>query len=423
MADIKISDLNLKICKYKVEKVTLTIPSYGEHDVNPLYIYTFEIGKEYEDYMYPYFRMRFTVPNKVYRKMLRNNQKITAYVRISYALFSQSEIASDISNVKAKNFISDNFIVFAPDNSPPMTEALDEEAEKANSGSGELQNSTDIEVLLMKKSSLTIHDKIVNCITGPGTLMDILTLLLNRSGLKNVLCSPPDNKDTYNQFILPPIRLDEQIHHICNDYAFHKSGTLLFFDFDTTYIISKDEKCTAWKSGEYKYTKLLYNPPEETGEVTQGVCEDSKNRINYCTFCKASVESQSMITDQVYGTGFNIVDNVTGKVTVVQADTKTIDNTKKVTRTLISSTGSSDTASALNARISEESSTIQLAIDNVYLPMLNPNKQFDILFLSSNLSSYSGKYRIRTAFTTFNKSDGEWFTPSTMATFYGKPNK
>ena len=421
MADINISDLNLKICKYKVAKVTLNIPSYGEHDVNPLYIYTFEIGKEYEDFMYPYFRMRFTVPNEVYRKMRKDNQNITAYVRIQYALFSTSEIASDISNVKAKNFISDNFVVFAPDNSPAMTEAFDKEAEETNSGSGELQNSTDIEVLLLKKSSLALHDKIVNTIAGPGTLMDILTLLLNKAGLKNVLCSPPDNRDVYQQFILPPIRLDEEIHHICNDYAFHKSGTLLFFDFDTTYIISKDEKCTAWRNGEYKYTKLLYNPPEFG--FAQGVDIDTRKRINYCTFCMANIESKSMITDQVYGSGFNIVDNSTGEVTTVSPDTKTISDSKKINRTLVVNSGNSRTSTALNARLSEESSMVQLSIDNVYLPMLNPNKQFDLLFLSSSLSAYSGKYRVRTVFTTFNKSDGEWFTPSTMATFYGKSKK
>lgn len=416
---ISLDEIDLKICKYRITKMTLTIPDMDVYEVNPLYISDFSIFKEYDEYIYPYFNMRLTVPNQIFRAMRKHNNQITAYVRMVYSLFDSSEAADDSKQRKSINFIADNFVVFSKDNSPTLTEDFNEIVEKADVESGDLNNSTNMEIMMVKKSTLELHDKIVNAIIVNATLMDILTYLLNQAGAKNVLCSPPNNRAVYEQFILPPMRLDENIHHVCNDYGFHNEGTTLFFDYNTTYILAKKAACTAWRKNEYRSTKIIYNPIAKSGITTQGVYIDSKERVNYCTMAEATVDTQSMVTDQVYGANFQIIDNRTGVVTRANSNAKYAPGSGKVNRNLIVNTGNSGNAQALVERINEETVRMRVAIDNVLLTMLEPNKEFELIFLSGKLSKYSGKYRLVSMITTFKKSDGNWFTPSTYACFVG----
>jgi hypothetical protein len=280
-----------------------------------------------------------------------------------------------------------------------------------------------MEIMLIKQNSFAVHDAMVNQILANVTLMDALTYLLGKGGASNVLCSPPDNRNVYEQFIIPPMRLDENILHICNDYSFHNEGTTLFFDFDTIYILRKNETCTAWRTNEYKSTKIIYNPPVNSGMVTQGIYIDTKERVNYCTMFYATTETQSMVTDQAYGGNFQIIDNRTGEVTTVNTDAKYVQGSGKVNRSIIVNSGDSNVASALAERVNEETFTMNVDISNVLLSTLDPNKEFELLFLSSSLSKYSGKYRISSMYTVFEKTDGNWFTPSTYACFLGKNSK
>ena len=419
---LSLEELNLQICKYRVDKMTLSVPGIEDYEVNPLYITDFDISKEYDDYLYPYFNMRLAVSNQMFRAMRKNNTNINAYVRIVYSLFGTSELATT-DNRKSKNFIAENFTVFSKDNTPAMTEEISELVETGSIDAGDLRNSTVMEIMLIKKSALALHDVIVNAIVTKCTLMNVLAYLLTRGGASNVLCSPPDNRKIYDQFIIPPMRIDENILHICNDYNFHKDGTTLFFDFDTTYILAKNEKCTAWRPNEYKATKVIYNPPIANAMIAQGVYMDPKERVNYCTMAEANVDTKSMITDQAYGGNFQIIDNRTGMVKRAKTDAKYAQGSGKVNRNIIVNSGDNAVSDALVSRVNEETVMMRVAISNVLLSMLSPNKEFELVFLSSKLSKYNGKYRLTSTYTIFKKTDGNWYTPSTYACFLGKLKK
>lgn len=420
---LSLEDIDLQICKYQVEKMTISIPGMDTYDVNTLYISDFTISKEYDEYMYPYINVRLTVPNQIFRAIRKNNEGVNVYIRMTYSLFDSSEVADDTKPRKKNNYMADNFAIFNKDNSPTLTEDFSDVVEKADVEAGDLTNSTNMELMLVKKTAIDMRHNTVNAILVKATLMDILTYLLQRGKINNVLCSPPNNRDTYEQFILPPMQLDENIFHVCNDYGFHNEGSTIFFDNDTLYILAKNEKCTAWRNNEYRSTKIIYNPIVEGGIVTQGVYQDPKERVNYCTMAEATVDSQSMITDQVFGGNFQVIDNRTGEIISSSANAKYAQGSAGKTRTLVINTGNTNTAKALAERVNEETYMARVAIDNVLLTMLEPNKEFELLFLSGKLSKYSGKYRLKSTFTTFKKSDGNWFTPSTYACFMGKKSK
>ena len=422
MKDLK--DIKLKICKYKIKKLTLTIPSFGEYTVEPMYVSEFFMEKDFDKYDFPYLKLRIVIPNRVYRAMKKENNKIDACLIVKYALFEHTEIASEKTNVKESNFISDNFYVYMEESSPSMLEDFEKKVDPVKNTkdkkSIDFNNASNVEIMLVKKQHLQIVNTKPNMVIYKSNLMDILTYLLQSVGMNRVLCSPPNNNKIYDQFLINPIRLNEQIYRLCNDYAFHDDGTLFFMDFDTNYILSKNEKCTAWKPNEYKYTKILYNPPLKNGNIAQGVYIDATERTNYCTMREATIASSSMTMDQVYGSGYTVVDKKSGDVTTVKAKTKTVPTGGTISRTIVSDTGEAASVNALKKRVEEQTMVWTVVIDNVLLTMLTPNKEFELIFLTSSLSRFTGKYRLKKYITMFNKSDGEWFTPTTAATFFGK---
>ena len=66
---------------------------------------------------------------------------------------------------------------------------------------------------------------------------------------------------------------------------------------------------------------------------------------------------------------------------------------------------------------------MKVAIDNADIDMMEPNKEYKLVFLDSNLSKYNGSYRLSRITVSFRKSDKDWFAPTIIAIFLGKKPK
>lgn len=434
---MEISELikRLKITKYKIDKMILYIEDYGEWEVENQYIGSVIIEKDYDNYNFPFFELFVTVPNKVFRAMRKKNVQITAYIRMKYTMVKRDDTASEMSSdgEKPPEYLefAKNFYVYGLDGTPTLDESLDEAIEKAigeeEPDGTNLNHSTTAYLLLYDLEMLDKVKIITNEIITSGTLTDILTRVLNRAGFKKALLSPETNGKTYREFTLLPIRTDEQIERICKDYAMHNPyGTRIFYDFDMLYIISKKMTCTAWKSGEYKQTYLIYNPtPTESGDdaelKTIGTYEDPDEEINYCTMANCSLQTANVFADQTYGTSYLELNSKTGAINSATSNSLTAnDEGSTISRVLTVNRGETSTVNEITSSLDNTNVMIEVFIDNIKLDHFTMNKEFHLVFNDSKLSKYNGTYTLRKYTTTFNKTDGEWFTTNTVATFTGK---
>ena len=96
---MEISELikKLKIAKYKIDKMILYIEDFGEFEVEPQYIGSVVLEKDYDNYNFPFFELFVTVPNKVFRAMRKKNIQITAYIRMKYTVVKRDTPASEMS--------------------------------------------------------------------------------------------------------------------------------------------------------------------------------------------------------------------------------------------------------------------------------------------------------------------------------------
>lgn len=406
----------------------LTIEGFGEFEVDPVNVSSMLIEKDYDKYNFPYFEVLAGVPIRVYRAMKKENIKNYCYIRLKYAFFPV-ETVSDNSEDKdyepqEKVYMAKNFFVYGVEGTPTNTEEAQiamEEALKLEDDPGHLNHLVTTFFLLYDEEKLNQATMVFNEIITDCTLTDAVTRVLNMSGMRNVLMTPADNGNTYHEFTLLPVRVDEQLQHICNDFHMHNTGTRIFYDFEYTYIVSKSLKCDAWRPHEYKKTYIIYDPPVVSNKRTQGCCEDDEDESNYCTMCEFNLATPSYMEEQVYGLAYTHLDSKSGDISNVSSDTEKINGASpSPSRIVYNNSGNPNTANQMGINQENNGAVWEVLIDNLLIDFLTPNKEFELVFLSSKLSKYNGRYKIARFFTNFNKMDGEWYTTSTKAVFAGK---
>ena len=126
--------------KYKVEKMTLKIPGYGDYEVDPKYVTRIIIDKDYDNYIQTYFELSMTVPNKVYRAANKENIDIRAYIHIVGGFSDIANIEEDYSPDNEYNeedyihwtdeIINANMYCFTDESTVDLSESIDKEAEE-----------------------------------------------------------------------------------------------------------------------------------------------------------------------------------------------------------------------------------------------------------------------------------------------------
>ena len=79
-------------------------------------------------------------------------------------------------------------------------------------------------------------------------MTSIVAFICKKVGISNILMSPLSNRKSYTEFKITPINAIDQLKNLIVNYKLHDKGTVMFFDLDRTYILSKEIKCTAWRN-------------------------------------------------------------------------------------------------------------------------------------------------------------------------------
>ena len=433
-----VKKIEYKVCRYKIESCKLIIDGWGEHEINPGEEISFMLmEKDFEHYMNPFFEIDLTVSNKLFRIMKKNHNKIKMYINIRSALFKKDELYSKDKNpgTNYETFINDTFRVFMDDETTRIDDPIQKEVEDKTSYGDNDPNvttygsDTHVRLLLLRDDDISAPKELHAAVLVGGTITDIVTYLLMHLGnTKKILMSPSSNPKRYPQMKLPPIRYDEAIERICNNYGMHDNGSNLFFDFDRVYILDRTNKCTAWEPNEYKVVHVVSIPPTEDFVYRTGIYIADDEKAYYTQMKLSENLASSLTAAEFFGHSLLVIDKATGQSNVVRIsgdEMKLMPKTEKLTydRTLVINTGNRGTIEALKTRLAEQSMVWQVQLDNTMVQVLKPNREFDFIFTSTEATKYNGTYRLARFATTFSRGDrgdSEWYSTQTVATFYGK---
>lgn len=401
--------VKLSLCKYKIKKMELI---YGEKEktkyqtIDNSLITEMMITEDFENFYFPYFVITISIPNKIYRTIIKPNISNTLRMKINIqkGKFKETNTLTTSKNVSFKTCLNKKFRVFIGPNSVDLTEKQQKAIEKFNNQYGQL---TTITMLLYNEDYYQKYDRVVNASLGGVNLTDVFSYILEQAKIKDVLMSPSTNSRTYDQFIVKPLSLCDNLMNLCNEYSLHKKGTLVYFGLDKMYLVDKTPKCTAFKTGE---TTLIYIAVASKGDgVTQagGCYENNKDGYGVLNSVDIGFENNSNVAKKVGGSNTVIV-NDSGKVT------KTNKKAKNITNVVVGN----ENASAMKRGISESKKILSCQFTNADFTMFQPNKLYMVSIDGSEYKKYNGKYRLVHVSHVFSK-EGEYFSAATIAQFKG----
>lgn len=404
---MKLSDVKLSLCKYRVKSLILKYGDGKKHDVETSLITKMNIVENFDSEFFPFFTISLYVPSSIYRELTntKNKNNIIATLNLQRANFKSAISLETDQKPTFSNCINGRFhcVIAAKD-----VEASQEEqkvVEKSDNKYGQLQLLT---LSMYPKEYYNNFQTVVNAIIKSCTLTDAMVYVFQKANLKNMLVSPPDNTKEYSEYKLPPLQACKLLDRICNTYAYHKRGSVVYFGFDRGYIINRLPKCTAYETNEIKTTYIAVFTSSKGSMQTGGCYYNKQKRYNVVNASGLSGDNSKNITKKSIGETTIIVNK--------DGNTRSA-GSGKVTNVAIQEEGEWNQQDISRA-IKEKSKAISCQLIHADINMLRPNKQFIVSADAKAYKKYNGKYRLLSASHVFQK-EGDYFSLSSIINLGG----
>lgn len=317
------------------------------------------------------------------------------------------------------NVLRDIFSPIEPDTTTSGNDLSDVAAKEKKTKKDELTPedlTTKSTYTLFRKSDLTASKYIYNDILKDVTITDAIALLLSKAGVSKVLMTNLDNTNKISELLCLPIGLIQQLNYLKNYYGWHKEDSMIFMDFDVTYIIRMNGKCTAWRQGEPKLVTFYIDTVTKGDNAKAGMTQKGSDMYVNVGANNYLQEDLTSVVEQTTGTNTIIVNEDKGSVSTING-TATNTLSKSGSTTIKTTTGhNAYLKDWVKYRSKEQSGVITLTCDNIDFFLLTPNKEYRLAAGKSKIAKdVKGTYRLSSAITTFGK-DGNSFSSKTNVT-------
>lgn len=405
---MKLKDVKLSLCKYRVRRLILKYGNGKKHDVETSLITKMNIVENFDSEFFPFFTITLYVPSKTYRGLTStsNKNKVTAILNLQKAKFNTAlSVNTDQQPIFSK-CISGQFHCVIPSKDLEASQQEQEIVEKSSNKYGQLQALT---IALYPKKYYNNYQNVVNANIQSCSLTDAMVYVFNNAGLTNMIVSPPDNTKSYTEYKLPPLQACKLLDRICDTFAYHKKGSVIYFGFDRGYVINRVPRCTAYATNEFKTTYVAVFTTSKGSMQTGGCYTNKQKKYNVVNASEIAGDNSKSITQKAIGKKTIIV-NKDGNMRSAGSG--------KVTNVAIQEEGEWNPQD-INRAIREKTKALSCQLINVDIMMLRPNKQFIVSADGKKYKKYNGKYRLLSASHTFQK-EGNYFSLNSIINLGGE---
>lgn len=412
------SGTNVEQYRYTIRQLGIKLPNSPIINIQTIRVKEFYIEENFETHMFPLFRINILMEDENYYTILRNKENCQLYIRIDKYYTLQENPQKSVY----KRFINGIFDIIIDDDREDL-QILDKKGEMKDSFElikdneiNELdEDYQEMEMYLFTSAVKTTKGN-VNKIFDNITILEAVQYLMSTSQINNLLMAQPDNDTVYQTLIIPPMSILKALSFLDFYYGIYKTGTMIWFGLNNTYIIPYSSECRAYKKDEKKITTIVINNKSDT---FHSIIHGRIHNDNY-TFVTAdgnsmNIESSSISNDYINANDLQTIDSYDGSIDLVSSDATAIDKNfskffeNKTMNKYISNMYASQTAAL--------STVISVRLANVDIDDFTPNKQFKFLFEYSEYSKkYNGTYLLSQLASTFSR-DGEDFVIDSVASF------
>jgi len=402
------------IYRYRVVTMDLLIPEEDPIQIPTAEIEGFAIEKAFDTDYFPilYFGLRLT-PTK-YFKIIKNKNTAKFRIRIDVEVFDPitGETSTPIM------LFNDLFCLITNDETEDISEELHKQTVETVGNENDMEFYSRVyEMYFFKEKDLNISKKIINDVVTSDNMQNIVTYCLASSGASKVLMTPFNNKSTYKEVIIYPVPLIQNIKYLEEQYGFYNYGSLLFFDFDKTFLIDKRAEATAYQTMEYTSVKINIFDTINSNSISSGSYknDEEKNYTIQVSENNIRMNTLSTINDQTIGNKLLVIDTKKNSVNSINPNVNQLGSGTE--RVVLDDYSNRFTSEAAKHRKIEESFIINVGLSDVDITCLTPNKKFILLFENSKINGIrGGYYRLSHMAFTF-KRIGEVFNVNGGATF------
>ena len=399
-----LNELSWSTYEYKMTKFEIDIKG-KKTTLTPGQVRNIYIEKDYDELSLPIFMVKLLISSKLYHSINQYHDD----TKFTIIIHSQKR-AKDGGTATGKSvYLSDIFIPLGID-STPNTDPKEKSTKSVAQGNTlEIEDfANEYTFILGKKDNIKTIRKIVNDVLSSSNMLNAVSYLLSSCGVKKVLMSKFDNNTSYNELILLPIPMIEQLAYLNSMYGFYKEGAQIFFDFDKLYILRNCSKCTAYEPNEIKDVSLvIYQESSgKTGDVGSTV-KDKKGYIHAGTGSQFHIEDQSKSSDVYMGNNSLILNDDA-------SSSSAISNSKDGSYNIITTTTHNKFyKNEIQTRLKELSGVVTVMVSNIDLKLLAPNKCYHIISDDSTISKQvKSKFRLSKTITIF-AFEGDAMSPVT----------
>ncbi|MDD3172194.1 MAG: hypothetical protein PHF63_00770 [Herbinix sp.] len=393
--------------RYIIDPVTIMVNGSAITEVPTNRIKSFGLEKDFDFCHFPLLSVSLNIKPKIYQMIQDSRESVTFKIRIQRYSFDQT----DLTNYKYKrDFINGVFTTFIDVKTPILDDTLIEYDNEINNDDNKINDLANVYTFyLFKEKDISNAAKINNLIFTSDTLTNIVTYLFYTCGVSNVLMSKLTNAALQSEVLLPPYTLTGAINYLDQQYGLYTTGSVLFFDYDRTYLLQKMAKCTAWRLNEYKKVVFSVTKISNPNSSFPGSMVDSEKEYIYVNVTRNCVDilTDTITNDAVSGNNTLIVDPMSGGEKVTSNAEQIGSGTYSVK---MQSFENPYIKTMNNMIINENKTVINIYLTETDISEFTPNKEYVMTFEDQSVQAeYGGNYRLTFLSVEYSNQGDSYF--------------
>lgn len=379
-----------------------------------------DVEDNYEENYFPLIKITLVINSETYYKILKYKNECQFYLRI-HKKYMKNEDKTKMSS--EQKFLLDTFDLITDENTDDMLNALKEKISsddyKKRKSEGNVLDETDNNRVsfYLFKSSIAGTKTNVNKILANANVSDAIAYLMSVAKIKNVLMSQPDNTKVYEELMIPYQSVLKSLGFLDTYYGLYKSGSIIYFGVDYTYIIPYNGKCSVTSTSD-KSTNTNIVIPKSSNTLYSGKLGSVKRKndeSNYVIGDSTSINimNKSISNNYLYANDIEVVDSYDENTETSKSNAKS--KTENFVKIFQNKTENEFIGDMYTAQTNAKSDIISIRLQNFDISAFTPNKQFNVIFEDSKYTKkYNGKYILAGMSYSLNSEGNELLINGTI---------
>ena len=388
------------LIKYKVDNFDILFQNGDIEKMSGDMVTHLYIEKDYDDLYFPIINISVSIKDEIYHRIKQENDTVKFRLRVIKNIYNQ-----DMKFIKYELAFNEVFQCFKDKDNTIEDNEANESKKKTEGDAMTGMNTRDFYLFTEAVSNCK---KFFNLSVESASLSDLLIYILNQSGVNKLLMSKLNNNISLSNVTIPSGNTIDTINYLNNLKSLYEKGMLLFFDIDTTYLIDKNYKCTAWRKNEIRVTHIHISNQQSNDSQMNGffINKDRKQTHVFTNTGRVQIRNVNVMSNQLNGNNIKIIDTKANSSQSVSASTTTVGNANDHLLTV--KTGNKYAASDLKTRLEENECVCGVVLLGVDIEVISPNKEILLTYEDSKLNKqYGGNYRISKTVATLSKDAEE----------------